>query len=134
MLGALSKPMYLVAQGQQGGRAKETAKTEVKEGLNKAWVDCQKALKLADRVVEQASNVAGASPKLAKCLAELESATEATTKLVDDIGFAIKFFKKRDGAALSVDNAQAMTMAAARSLQDLLDSTRQVRALMPAKE
>ena len=59
-------------------------------------------MKLADRVVEQASNVAGASPKLAKCLAELESATEATTKLVDDIGFAIKFFKKRDGAALSV--------------------------------
>ena len=118
-------------QGELGKKQQVQATHELKEALNKCWCDASKALKVASKLCDIAGDVEGPTARLKAAHQELQESTENCQKLVDDLGFAIKFMKTRSGAVLSVKQAQDLTFDAAKNLQDVLDITKSVRVLMP---
>ena len=123
-------------QGMLGAsKAKEQASSEAIEKLNEAWIGLEKACKASMKILSRGEeNLDGASGKFKASLQELNSTMEAADSIVADVGFLLKYKKTRAQQELSVPLAMKVLTMAATCLQNLLDGTKSMRALLPKAE
>ena len=105
------------------------------EKLNEAWVGITKAQKAAAALQGGAEQLLDdATAKFKSTFAERFKCMEATESLSSDLSVLLCFKKTRDQQPLSVTLAQNVLRMVASNLQELVDSSKSLKALLPKKE
>ena len=105
---------------------------DVKDGLNKAFVDLTKASKAASAIFEKFEAVDSPCVTLTESVEKLQESMESLEVHLSDIIFMLKFKKvKSSGEVLSVQSGQKLLQDAGMSLSKALDVMKQTRALLP---
>ena len=103
--------------------------------LNEAYCGIIKAQKAASALQGRAEQMLDESSQKFKVAFDgMLQSMEASEQLACDLGFLIKFKKSRSKQPLTIPLAQGVLRMVASSLQDLLDSSKSLKALMPKKE
>ena len=118
-------------QGDEGGAAKKVAMEEVHDKLSATWVDLNKASKAAYKLVEAVAEIDTTNARLTKSAEDLTATLENTETHLADLNIMMRFKKLRDGRSLTIHLATNKQHAAAENLTDVLNLTKQVKALMP---
>ena len=124
--------MQYFPQGGAGSQDLLAAKSEALEKLNEAWGGLDNAVKLSSKIQAKAEeSLQGASSKFKTSFQEITSTMEIADSCVADLGFLVKYKKTRDHLELTIPLAQKVLTMAATALQNLMDSTKSMRALLP---
>ncbi len=136
---AFGSPHIAVAipSPSQAGSASSTgtneATQECLEKLNKAYTDMQKASKVATSLNSRAENLPESkrTDSLKAAHKQLLETMEATEKIHTDLGFLVKFKKSREQQPLTVPLAQEVVKMCACNLQNLIDTCKAMKAMLP---
>ena len=114
---------------------KKAATDECMEKLNEAWAGITKAQKAAAGLAGRGEVLLDdATTKFKATYHELVKCMEATESLNSDLSFLIRFKKTKDQQQLSVPLAQKVLRMVASNLQDLVDSSKSLKALLPSNK
>ena len=116
-----------------GPKKQEQAVASIVEALSKAFIDLQKASKLATKIGGMAE-FACKSQKMTNDHQELVNRLEDAEKMCNNLGFICKFKKAQGGSCLDIELGNATLSEAAKVLQELMDSAKAVKAVLPKKE
>ena len=127
-------PLAWFRQADPGSKKHSEAMFSIIESLNKAFVDLGKANKLGTKIASLAEAVDPKTSRLVADYKDLIVKLEDCEKASSDLGFLIRFKKSREGHELNVEVGQAALNMSARALQDLIDVSKTVKALLPGKD
>ena len=93
-----------------------------------------KSIKFSTKVFNEADVLSGTSRNFVRAKEALRIALEQSSCHHQDLGFMVQFKKSKDGTPMSVVGSQALQRLCAECTQDLLDCTKQLKAVIPAKQ
>jgi len=94
----------------------------------------QKAVKASSKVYQAGWSLDTPSTRQQVAITALEEALQGAERLVEELSWMLKYKKAKDGEKVTVPSAKIAQAAAARSLGELVDTTKGLKVLLPQKE
>ncbi len=124
--------MILLFQASLGDTDDATM-MQVMDRMNKVLADLQKCNKFSSSVLSKAERVENPSSVLVSRREELWEALQNLETTTADVSYLLRFKKSKEGQGLSETVAKTATELCAQVLQATLDSSKQVKALLPSR-
>lgn len=103
------------------------------EKLNKACIDGGKLIKISEKLRDSGEAIDAPSSRFTQSMAELASGIRTLDKLLSELSFLVKHRQTLSGETLTLATAKKTQSACATAMHDLLEASKQFKALLPKK-